>query len=154
MGKKFLSVTLAPASILALSSIVRDFELGAKKGMKDLMKKIEAGVKEGFGSNDRPRVRTGYLRRSITSNVTERGSKIIGTVGSNVVYAAIHEFGGTISAKSGDRLRFQIGGEWVSVSSVLIPKREYIRPAIQKETRSIKDVLFKPITRELTKYAG
>lgn len=38
-------------------------------------------------------VRTGRLRRSITFRVDEQGSLISGVVGTNVEYAAAHEFG-------------------------------------------------------------
>lgn len=38
-------------------------------------------------------VRTGTLRRSINRVVTENGSNITATIGTNVRYAAIHEYG-------------------------------------------------------------
>ena len=38
-------------------------------------------------------VKTGRLRRSITAKVTEGGTLISGVVGTNVEYAAAHEFG-------------------------------------------------------------
>ena len=48
-------------------------------------------------------VRTGNLRRSLqekrAKKVQERSNEIIGTVGSNLKYAAIHEYGGTIRPK-------------------------------------------------------
>src|SRR3989304_768029 len=45
-------------------------------------------------------IRTGTLRRSITNQVFRSGPKIIGKIGSNLVYARIHEFGGIIRAKN------------------------------------------------------
>lgn len=41
-------------------------------------------------------VRTGTLRRSINQEVTQNGSLTEAVVGTNVEYAAIHEYGGTI----------------------------------------------------------
>lgn len=51
-------------------------------------------------------------------------------VGTNLEYAAIHEFGGTIEAKNAPRLVFQVApGEWRTAQSVTIPARPYMRPA-------------------------
>lgn len=61
------------------------------------------------------------LLRSITHNSTNSGT----AWGTNVKYAAIHQFGGTIKAK-GKNLRFQIGGRFVSVKAVTIPKRSFV----------------------------
>lgn len=47
--------------------------------------------------------------------------------GSNLVYAAIHQTGGTITAKNGKGLSFTLAtGEHALVQSVHIPKREYL----------------------------
>lgn len=48
--------------------------------------------------------------------------------GSNRVYAAIHQFGGTIKPVNGKHLKFRVGGNggWVSVKSVTIPARPYL----------------------------
>ena len=68
-------------------------------------------------------IASGTLRRSIrivsiTSNSVE--------VGTDRVYAAIHQTGGVIRPKAGKALRFQIApGQWVTVSKVTIPARPY-----------------------------
>lgn len=51
-----------------------------------------------------------------------------GTVewGSNKVYAAIQQFGGTIKPKAGGALVFKLGGNLVRVKSVTIPARPYL----------------------------
>jgi phage virion morphogenesis protein len=61
------------------------------------------------------------LLRSITHNADNNGT----AWGTNVKYAAIHQFGGTIKAK-GKNLRFQIGGRFVSVKAVTMPKRSFV----------------------------
>lgn len=49
------------------------------------------------------------------------------SVGSNLVYALIHQIGGVIRAKSARGLRFRIaGGGWVRVQSVTIPARPWL----------------------------
>lgn len=56
--------------------------------------------------------------------------KAVGQVGTNVIYAKIQEFGGTIHAKRGGYLVFEgQDGELVMVRSVTIPAHPYLRPA-------------------------
>lgn len=76
-------------------------------------------------------IRTGNLRRSITSEViTSNIARFIIEIGTNLVYAAIQEFGGVIRAKNADYLVFQTpDGEWHSVAEVTIPAHPFIRPA-------------------------
>lgn len=64
----------------------------------------------------------GYLRDSIVHAVG-RDSVEIGT---NLIYARIHQFGGTIRAKSGKNLRFKVGNRWVSKPEVTIPARPFL----------------------------
>ncbi len=58
------------------------------------------------------------------------GTGISGLWGSlDVRYALIHELGGKIVPKTAPKLKFQIGGSWVTVDEVNIPARPYLRPA-------------------------
>jgi phage virion morphogenesis protein len=65
---------------------------------------------------------TGRLRASITRDATDRTA----TVGTNVVYAAINQFGGTVRAKTPKGLRFKVGGGWVRKQSVTLPPRPFL----------------------------
>lgn len=48
-------------------------------------------------------------------------------IGTNVKYAAIHQFGGVIKPRPGRRaLRFQIDGKWFIRSKVVIPARPFL----------------------------
>lgn len=47
-------------------------------------------------------------------------------VGTNKPYALIHQVGGTITPKNGDRLVFTIGGETIFATEVTIPARPYL----------------------------
>ncbi|HEC12315.1 MAG TPA: phage virion morphogenesis protein [Acidiferrobacteraceae bacterium] len=47
-------------------------------------------------------------------------------VGTNKVYAAIHQFGGTITAKNAPYLMFIVGGQFVKTKSVTIPARPFV----------------------------
>ena len=63
------------------------------------------------------------LRNSITSNATEHDVEI----GTNVIYAAIHQFGGTIRPKSAKALAFNIPGiGFVQTQAVNIPARPFL----------------------------
>jgi phage virion morphogenesis protein len=67
---------------------------------------------------------TGRLAGSITHEVSDRGV----AVGTNLFYAAIHQFGGTIRAKTSKGLRFRAGGNggWVTKMSVDIAQRAFL----------------------------
>ena len=47
-------------------------------------------------------------------------------IGSNKIYAAVHQFGATITPKSGQYLTFWMGGRLVKARSVTIPARPYL----------------------------
>jgi phage virion morphogenesis protein len=74
--------------------------------------------------------RTGALARSIDYLV--HGSSIV--VGSSLIYAAIHQFGGVIRPKSGAALVFRAGNETIFARQVTMPARPYI--GLSAEDRS------------------
>lgn len=67
---------------------------------------------------------TARLQTSITHLATE-GSVAVGT---NVIYAAIHQTGGTIRAKTPRGLRFRSPGNggWVTRQEVTMPRRAFL----------------------------
>lgn len=94
--------------------------------------------------NSRILTESGRLRDSINA----RSSKNEARVGTNLVYAAIHQFGGTITPKSSSHLFFRIGGVPVAAKSVTIPARPYLGISADDETM-IADVVFAFIDRLL-----
>lgn len=62
------------------------------------------------------------LMQSITWNADAGGVD----VGTNVLYAAIHQFGGTIKPVTQRALRFRVGDRWVMASEVTIPARPFL----------------------------
>jgi len=73
--------------------------------------------------NGQTLVDKGQLVRSITHEANDGGVEI----GTNVIYAAIHQFGGTIRAKTAKGLRFSIPGVgFVNVQAVNIPARPFL----------------------------
>lgn len=106
--------------------------------------------------------KTGDLNRSLhvggySGEASDIGGKVVTDdmvrleVGTNKVYAAIQEFGGTITTKTADWLVFKTeDGEWHSVKSVEIPAQPYLRPAFDekgpaviREISAALDVLIK-----------
>jgi phage virion morphogenesis protein len=82
---------------------------------------------------------SGRLVRSITHNATDDGVEI----GTDVIYAAIQQLGGTVRAKTKKGLRFRIGrnGGWVTKRSVFIPARPFlgVDAEDEKDIRSISE---------------
>jgi phage gpG-like protein len=85
-------------------------------------------------------VRTGNLRRNINQRVTETGDSITGVVGTNVEYARLHEYGGTVK----EHLR-TITMAWgrplkapktIKVPAYTVPARSFLRSAL-RDRRSI-----------------
>lgn len=101
------------------------------KGMRKAMLLAEAASKRDYLSGQALRVRTGRLRGSITSAVDIKGDTVLGRIGTNVIYARIHELGGIIMPKTAKALRFQVApGEWRTAQKVVMPARPFLRPAI------------------------
>lgn len=65
---------------------------------------------------------TGRLFQSLSSRATEKSAEW----GTNVIYAAIHQFGGVIKSKTGKKLVFMGLKGMVSVSQVTMPARPYL----------------------------
>lgn len=90
---------------------------------------------------------TGILKASITRKV----NGLTAAIGTNLIYAMIQEFGGTIRAKTGKYLRFKNRktGRWVTTESVKIPAANngqgYMRPAAETVRRKITAIAGKYI---------
>lgn len=79
---------------------------------------------------------SGRLMASITSEAARDHV----TVGSNMIYAGVHQGGATITAKNGKGLSFTLAnGEQVLVGSVTIPARPYLGIS-EDERAQIEDV--------------
>lgn len=65
---------------------------------------------------------TGELKNSVTSSATSHTA----SVGTNVAYARIHHFGGTIHAKNKPYLAFAIPNGFARVKSVTLPSRPFL----------------------------
>lgn len=111
----------------ALEQIATSFEQERDPYDKPWDKSLRANLEGGQTLSD-----TGRLRRSFTYRADERGF----VVGTNVRYAAIHQYGGVIRPKRAKYLRFRLAGgsgkrkggrgRWVQTERVVIPARPFV----------------------------
>lgn len=125
---------------------LRRFDAAARgeiqKGIGRIALKLMTRVKAQKLTGQVLNVRTGRLRRSITQRVESSADEISGIVGTNVDYAAIHEYGfkGAVSVKQHLRLVKQAFGRplkspvWATVhahsKNVNLPERSFLRSAL------------------------
>lgn len=98
---------------------------------------------------------TGSLENSVfaTAMTNEEGAACYigpGGNGYDIPYAAIHEYGGDIYPGELGYLRFQIDGQWITISRnpspghkdhVTIPARPYIAPSVEYHTEEILEIM-------------
>lgn len=71
-------------------------------------------------------LRESGMRGGLQGSITYRASRSEVEVGTNKIYGAIHQFGGTIKAKGSSKLAFKMGGRFIRTESVTIPARPYL----------------------------
>lgn len=85
---------------------------------EDWAKLSDTTISMRRGGSSKPLVDRGTLRRSISGRATDTQA----IAGTNLIYAAIHQFGGTIKPRNGKALKF---GKNIR-TSVTIPARPYL----------------------------
>lgn len=103
---------------MLVASTVQRFEQGVAPDGTPWKESIRAREQGGQTLVDSARLKQSITHRPAPGQVE---------VGTNVIYAAIQQFGGTITAKSARALVFRIpGAGWATVSSVTIPARPFL----------------------------
>ncbi len=111
--------------------------------MARLVLKLTAKIKGDKLSGQVLKNQTGTLRRSISPSVSaDSSTRIVGKVGTNIEYAAIHEYGGrtpphVILPKKGRALAFNWRGQDVVFAKVnhpgsQMPERSFMRTALEE----------------------
>lgn len=89
------------------------------------------------------KVQTGRLRRSITWKVSDTGTGIYATVGTNVEYAPRHEYGFSGAEQVKAHLRKLASGRRVPVRAhartVNAPERSFLRSSLQEMRGEIRE---------------
>lgn len=95
------SVTGDREILLRWKSASPAFQEALVRGVGRATLMLLAAVKDRL-SDQVLRVRTGRLRRSINQKVTQENGTVIGSVGTNVTYGKVHEFGfqGVVNVRS------------------------------------------------------
>jgi len=86
-------------------------------------------------------VRSGTLRNSIHVEMSSDFTGVLAVVGTDVVYAAIHEYGGVIVPKVAKALRFMIGDQVIHAKSVTMPERSFLRSTLAEREGIIREAL-------------
>jgi phage gpG-like protein len=115
-------------------------------------------VKEFKLTGQQLKTRTGTLRRSIAAATLLTGpDAVLGAVGTNLVYAATHEYGGTtrahvIEARRKKALAFAMGGKDVVVRRVMhpgsrMPERSFLRSSLAERADDIRAALERAVAQ-------
>jgi phage gpG-like protein len=114
--------------------------------------RVQRHAKESKLSGQVLNVRTGRLRRSINLRVTEDPAMIQATVGTNVAYAKVHEFGFSGAVTVREHLRrskatFRASLVRAHSRRFSMPQRSFLRSALSDLKAEIKTVLDAAVTR-------
>lgn len=122
-----------------LQNLEPNINKAVRIGLIDFMDRVANRVKRKL-SGEVLRVRSGRLRQSIHSTVEKMPWGWLGQVGTNVKYAGIHEYGGTIVLPviypvKKKALYFFIGGKEifarrVRAHAIRMPERSFLRTAL------------------------
>ena len=151
LGGVLRSGVLAAIGVALVEEVNKRFESGRDVWGTPWQKLLPAyaAIKRGPGILRESRM----LQRSITYRVS--GSTI--QVGSNRIYAAVHQFGATITAKNAPALAFKLGvagkrggikAAFVHVQTVHIPQRPYLGFG-PNDQRAVMEVLGVFVARAL-----
>ena len=111
------------SAINALSHLESASQTAVMKGLR------KAGLLMGSAIASRAPRKSGRLARSFLSPIVHGNSV---TIGRGVpIYGAIHEYGGTITPKSGPYLVFQVNGQWVRARQVQIKEKRFARGGME-----------------------
>ncbi len=139
-----MSASAIGMRIVGLQQIVEKLQRGSRgpsaysRGLERAAIRVEGRAKELVYAG-RPKHLIGdrgHLRQSITHRLTGPTTVV---VGSNLVYAPVHEFGATIRPVRAKRLAWRDKAhQWHFAMQVHIPPRPYLKPALQDERANVR----------------
>ncbi len=125
------------------------FERGLEAGIRAATIVIQARVKNLIDGPVLNR-RTGRLWRSIQPEVFKKHGRVVGIVGTDVKYAAVHEFGAIIRPKKeGGRLVFRIGDSLIFAKQVEIPQRPFMSRGFKERRNRVKQEIQRKIMKSV-----
>lgn len=104
---------------------------------------VQAATKADKLSGQVLKVRTGKLRRSVNIKQTESSSGVYASVGTNVEYAKVHEFGFRGAVQVKEHMRRQGGSKKkvrvrAHTRQVKLPERSFLRSALRDKRNEVK----------------
>lgn len=117
----------AKDTLAALDLTKKDLNKIAKKMMSGTFQAVRRDIRKGLRGQILKK-QSGELYKSITYKARNDYSGFI-RVGQ--YYAGFHEEGANVVPRKGAYLRFQIDGEWKTVRSVVLPKRQFAKPVVE-----------------------
>lgn len=85
-------------------------------------------------------LRESAMRGGLMGSITQRASRDSVEIGTNKIYAAVHQFGATIRPRTAEHLVFRIAGRLVFAESVTIKARPFLGVSREDE-ETILDVV-------------
>jgi phage gpG-like protein len=129
------------ARLDALPGRVRD---GLARAVTRLGLELQRKVQREKLTGQVLKVRTGSLRSSINTEISQAADQVTASVGTNIRYGAVHEYGVShpwvIQAK-GRALGFEVGGRTLfrrSVRHPPLPERSFLRSALREMAPQIE----------------
>ena len=145
-----LQLDLDKQSLENVKKFPERFTKGLLSGFRKAMYMLEAETKKGFGQSGNLKVRTGRLRNSIKTEIDVNNNGLEGIIGTNVIYAPVHEFGARIRPVRASILRFEERGIKFA-KEVNIPSRPFLKPVIDANKSKIEGIIQKEIIKEVNK---
>jgi phage gpG-like protein len=138
---EFTAEVLGSEALVARLSGNRDaLATNLRRAVMRLAITVQSDVKDNKLTGQVLKVRTGTLRRSINQRVDESDEGVLATVGTNVSYAGVHEYGyqGTVSVPAHTR-----GGHSVRAYAMRmnLPPRSYLRSTLAELRDSLRRVV-------------
>jgi phage gpG-like protein len=138
----------APAVAEKLEAISGKMRERLRRAVRKSAAEVQGAVKAGPLTGGALDVRTGRLRRSITTAARDEGETLRSVVGTNVEYARVHELGfsGSVSVQAHDRTMTQAFGRRVAPfvqhvrshsRNANIPPRPFLQPTLRALSPSI-----------------
>lgn len=143
-----LEIEVNSQSVLSVLQAVAKRTQQRQPLMRQLAGTMYSAVGQNFQAGGRPKWlglkyrqgtpldNTGNLKNSIQAS-SDNNEAIVGT---NEKYAAIHQFGGTITPKVKGFLAFEVGGKWIFTQKpITITARPFMQLTPQDESDLLED---------------
>jgi len=146
------SLVVSDKALAKLKALPSGLKEELRKSVTRLAIKLQRYIMESKLSGQVLHVRTGNLRSSITQNVEETQGSIVATVGTNVWYGRVHEYGfkGTANVPESLRTIKQAWGKSITPVTVTVkahtrrvnlPERSFLRSALADMAPEIREAM-------------